>query len=33
MDKERRKTSLSRRIREFTDDIHRQVKAKEGTAI
>ena len=33
MDKERRKASLSRRIREFTEDVQRQVKTKEGITI
>lgn len=29
-DKERRKASLSRKIREYTEDIQRQFKTKEG---
>ena len=30
IDKERRKGNLLRKIREYTEDIHRQVKTKEG---
>ena len=30
IDKERRKANLSRKIHEYTDDIQRQVKTKEG---
>ena len=30
IDRERRKANLSRKIHEYTEDIHRQVKTKEG---
>lgn len=31
MDKERRKSNLTRKIREYTEDMQRQVKTKEGS--
>lgn len=33
MDKERRKANLSRKIREYTEDLQRQVKTKEGITV
>lgn len=33
IDKERRKSNLSRKIRDYTEDIRRQVKTKEGIVL
>ena len=33
IDKERRKVNLSRKIREYTEDLQRQVKTKEGITV